>query len=80
MESEQHVSFTEHVFLERHLRDFPRHASVHHFMSLVCTGMSRNPYMTVQEKLAHIDWFRDYFWQRVKAGNFEVDPEEIGGV
>ena len=76
MESERHVSFSEHVFLDRHLAAFPRHASVQHFMSLVCAGMSNNAYMTVEEKLEHIEWFRDYFRERDAAGDFEVDDDD----
>jgi len=34
---------------------------IRHFMELVCVGLSKNPYLTAQEKKDHIFWFRDYF-------------------
>lgn len=65
LEEEATVSFHEHVFLEKHLEDgFPRQGPVRHFMELVVTGLSKNPYLTVQQKKEHIFWFRDYFLQK----------------
>ncbi|XP_041656477.1 28S ribosomal protein S31, mitochondrial [Cheilinus undulatus] len=65
LEEETVVSFHEHVFLERHLEEgFPRQGPVRHFMELVVAGLSRNPYLTVQQKEEHISWFRDYFHQK----------------
>jgi len=56
------VYFTEHVFLEHHLEPWcPEKGPVRHFMELVCVGLSKNPYITLQMKLEHINWFRDYF-------------------
>lgn len=65
LEEEASVSFHEHIFLEKHLEDgFPRRGPVRHFMELVVAGLSRNPYLTVQQKTEHISWFRDYFRQK----------------
>lgn len=65
LEEEASVSFHEHVFLERHLEEgFPRQGPVRHFMELVVVGLSRNPYLTVQQKMENISWFRDYFQQK----------------
>ncbi|XP_019719778.1 small ribosomal subunit protein mS31 [Hippocampus comes] len=65
LEEEASVPFHEHVFLDKHLEEgFPRQGPVRHFMELVVTGLSRNPYLTVQEKKQHIFWFRDYFNQK----------------
>lgn len=65
LEEEASVSFHEHVFLEQHLEEgFPRQGPVRHFMELVVTGLSKNPYLTVQQKKDHIFWFRDYFHQK----------------
>ncbi|CAL1677949.1 unnamed protein product [Lasius platythorax] len=62
MEEEQNVHFTEHVFMERHLKEWcPKSGPVRHFMELVCTGLSKNPYLTVQEKINHIMWYKDFF-------------------
>lgn len=65
LEEEASVSFHEHIFLERHLEEgFPRQGPVRHFMELVVVGLSRNPYLTVQQKKENISWFRDYFQQK----------------
>ncbi|KAH8339159.1 hypothetical protein KR074_006126, partial [Drosophila pseudoananassae] len=56
------VDFSEHIFLEQHLEDWcPDKGPIRHFMELVCVGLSKNPYVTAQEKKDHILWFRDYF-------------------
>jgi small subunit ribosomal protein S31 len=62
---ESKVYFTEHVFLEHHLEPWcPKKGPVRHFMELVCVGLSKNPYITVQMKLEHINWFRNYFEEK----------------
>ncbi|XP_070150055.1 small ribosomal subunit protein mS31 [Polyergus mexicanus] len=62
MEEEQNIHFSEHVFMERHLKEWcPKSGPVRHFMELVCTGLSKNPYLTVQEKINHIMWYKDFF-------------------
>ncbi|XP_040282016.1 28S ribosomal protein S31, mitochondrial [Bufo bufo] len=61
LDEEQKVEFHEHIFLEKYLEDFPRHGPIRHFMELVICGLSKNPYLTVQQKKDHIDWFQDYF-------------------
>eukprot|EP00099_Drosophila_melanogaster_P015277 NP_524100.1 mitochondrial ribosomal protein S31 [Drosophila melanogaster] len=61
-EDEHNVDFSEHIFLEQHLEDWcPSKGPIRHFMELVCVGLSKNPYLTAQEKKDHIFWFRDYF-------------------
>ncbi|XP_073335439.1 small ribosomal subunit protein mS31 [Pagrus major] len=70
LEEEASVSFHEHIFLEKHLEEgFPKKGPVHHFMELVVAGLSRNPYLTVQQKKEHISWFRDYFHQKEEVLN-----------
>ncbi|XP_070568520.1 small ribosomal subunit protein mS31-like [Ptychodera flava] len=64
LEEEQHVGFHEHVFLDHHLEKFPKKGPVRHFMELVITGLSKNPYITVQQKKDHIDWFQQYFKEK----------------
>ena len=62
MENEEKVHFSEHVFMERHIKDWcPKRGPIRHFMELVCVGLSKNPYMTVEEKVRHITWYKDYF-------------------
>ncbi|CAK9820910.1 28S ribosomal protein S31, mitochondrial [Anthophora plagiata] len=62
MEKEHNVHFSKHVFLERHLEEWcPTKGPIRHFMELVCNGLSKNPYMTIEEKYNHIMWYKDYF-------------------
>ncbi|KAJ8669662.1 hypothetical protein QAD02_000921 [Eretmocerus hayati] len=62
LKGEENVHFSEHVFLDKHLKDWcPKRGPIRHFMDLVCIGLSKNPYMTVEEKTGHIMWYRDYF-------------------
>lgn len=62
MEEEQNVYFAEHVFLEKYLESWcPTKGPIRHFMELVCVGLSKNPYVSVQDKKEHIEWFQEYF-------------------
>lgn len=65
LEDEEKVDFSEHVFLEQHLEPWcPKKGPIRHFMELVCVGLSKNHYITAQEKKEHILWYRDYFEQK----------------
>lgn len=33
-------------------------------MDLVCVGLSKNPYLTVQQKREHIEWYKNYFEEK----------------
>lgn len=64
-DSEKKVYFADHIFLEQHLEGWcPKKGPVSHFMELVCVGLSKNPYITVDEKINHILWFKDYFSEK----------------
>jgi small subunit ribosomal protein S31 len=30
-------------------------------MEVICVGLSKNPFISVEKKIEHINWFRDYF-------------------
>ncbi|XP_043679327.1 28S ribosomal protein S31, mitochondrial [Vespula pensylvanica] len=65
MEEESNVHFSEHVFLERHLKGWcPKSGPIRHFMELVCVGLSKNPYLSVNEKMNHITWYKEYFKEK----------------
>lgn len=75
MEQEQNVYFAEHIFLDKHLEPWcPPKGPIRHFMELVCVGLSKNPYLTVQAKQDHINWFKDYFMSKKQL------LEEIGAM
>uniref|UniRef100_A0A8C3BAV9 Small ribosomal subunit protein mS31 n=1 Tax=Cairina moschata TaxID=8855 RepID=A0A8C3BAV9_CAIMO len=58
------AEFHEHIFLEKHLKDFPKEGPIRHFMELVICGLSKNPYLSVKQKIEHIEWFRNYFEEK----------------
>ncbi|TKC52967.1 hypothetical protein EI555_013603, partial [Monodon monoceros] len=53
--------FHEHIFLDKYLEDFPKQGPIHHFMELMTCGLSKNPYLSVKQKVEHTEWFRNYF-------------------
>jgi len=54
--------FHAHVFLDHHLEPWcPKKGPVRHFMELVCVGLSKNPYITVEKKIEHVNWYKNYF-------------------
>ncbi|KAM5288033.1 small ribosomal subunit protein mS31 [Ctenodactylus gundi] len=56
--------FHEHIFLDKYLEGFPKQGPIRHFMELVTCGLSKNPYLSVKQKLEHIEWFRNYFKEK----------------
>lgn len=62
MDEEKKIDFTDHVLLEMHLEDWcPSRGPIRHFMELVCVGLSKNCFITAQEKRDHILWYKEYF-------------------
>ncbi|ERE88735.1 28S ribosomal protein S31, mitochondrial [Cricetulus griseus] len=53
--------FHDHIFLDKHLEGFPKQGPIRIFMELVTSGLSKNPYLSVKQKVDHIEWFRNYF-------------------
>uniref|UniRef100_A0A1B6IPQ4 Small ribosomal subunit protein mS31 n=1 Tax=Homalodisca liturata TaxID=320908 RepID=A0A1B6IPQ4_9HEMI len=80
LDSEKQVSFEEHIFLESHLEGWcPERGPIRHFMELVCVGLSKNHWLTVEEKKEHIFWYRNYFIEKkdliseLGAGTVEIE-------
>ncbi|NWV52587.1 RT31 protein, partial [Daphoenositta chrysoptera] len=61
---EDDAEFHEHIFLEKHLEGFPKAGPIRHFMELVICGLSKNPYLSVKQKVEHIEWFQKYFEEK----------------
>lgn len=61
---EDDSEFHEHIFLEKHLEVFPKQGPIRHFMELVICGLSKNPYLSVKQKIEHIEWFHKYFEEK----------------
>ncbi|XP_060880065.1 small ribosomal subunit protein mS31 [Metopolophium dirhodum] len=84
MDDENNVFFAEHVFLEPLIDEWcPKKGPIRHFMELVCVGLSKNPFLSVEEKKDHLNWFRQYFYEKnqllSEVGAFEIKslPENV---
>lgn len=65
LDKEHSTFFAEHVFLEPLIDEWcPTKGPIRHFMELVCVGLSKNPFLSVEEKKDHINWFRQYFYEK----------------
>lgn len=53
--------FSEHVFLDHLLEEFPDIASIQKYMELVISGLQQNPYLSAEEKVKKIMWHKEYF-------------------
>lgn len=78
LEEEQNIYFAEHVFMDKHLESWcPTKGPIRHFMELVCVGLSKNCYLTVEAKKDHIMWYKDYFLSKkqllVEIGAMSTD-------
>ena len=58
---EDRYTFHDHVFLDHHLVDFPQVEPVLKYMELVITGLQQNPYLSYEEKVGKIMWYKTYF-------------------
>lgn len=65
MDLEKQTDFTEHIMLDMHLEDWcPSRGPVRHFMELVCVGLSKNNFLSAEEKKDHILWYKQYFEEK----------------
>ncbi|XP_075976390.1 mitochondrial ribosomal protein S31 [Anticarsia gemmatalis] len=82
LEAEKDVHFSEHIFLDAHLEGWcPKKGPIRHFMELVCVGLSKNAFYTVQEKRDHIMWYKEYFESKkdllTEIGAWEAKPANV---
>lgn len=63
------------IFLDRYLEGFHKQGLIRIFMELVTSSLSKNPYLSVKQKVKHIEWFRNYFNEKrnVLKENNRVD-------
>ena len=50
---EDDSGFHEYIFLDKYLENFPKQEPVLHFMEMVTCGLSKNPYLSVKQKVNH---------------------------
>lgn len=63
-EEDADVPFQEHVFLDNYLEDFPDIEPIQEFMTLVLNGISKNSYLTLDEKKSIVEWYKEYFLEK----------------
>ncbi|THD19306.1 28S ribosomal protein S31 mitochondrial [Fasciola hepatica] len=75
-DTENNVPFHEHMFLDQYtdkaLRKSPPVAA---FLDLVCAGLAQNPHFTVAEKRAHLQWYAEYFKDKLESIDASVLEE-----
>uniref|UniRef100_A0AAR5PM98 Small ribosomal subunit protein mS31 n=1 Tax=Dendroctonus ponderosae TaxID=77166 RepID=A0AAR5PM98_DENPD len=81
LDEESKVYFSEHIFLEKYLEPWcPARGPLRHFMELVCVGLSKNSYLTVEAKREHIEWYKNYFEEKrqllQEVGAFPAPPKD----
>ena len=54
--------WSEHVFFHKYVDQFPP-GRIRTFVNAVACGLSQNPFLSVEEKIEHLEWFRQYFTQ-----------------
>ena len=64
-ENDANVPFFEHVFLDHHLEEFPDIEPVQEFMTLVLNGLSKNSFLSVDEKKEIVRWYKSYFEEKL---------------
>ena len=70
------VAFHEHVLLDMYLDEFPKLEPIQRFMAIVLNGLSKNSFMTVEEKRDMIKWYKDYFQERIQILEEALEAEK----
>jgi hypothetical protein len=76
-QSESKVPFYEHVFLEDHLDQFPQIEPIQQFMALALNGISQNSFLNIQEKKEIIEWYKNYFNEKLDIIQESLYADEI---
>jgi small subunit ribosomal protein S31 len=74
------MPFYEHVMLDHYLEEFPEISEIQNFMKLVLNGLSDNPFLTVEEKKNTIEWYKNYFSDKLDIINESIRIEKLEGV
>ncbi len=69
------MPFYEHVFLDDYLDRFPRIEPIQQFMTLVLNGISQNSFLNLKEKKEIIEWYYNYFNDKLDLINESLQTE-----
>lgn len=84
LEAEAEVPFYEHIYMDDLLDDetLPQVGPVREFLELVVVSLSKTPFISVERKRLHFEWFKQYLLQNkdilVRAGIYDVKPPPEG--
>ena len=59
------MPFYEHVLLDHYLEEFPDIDEIQNFMKLILHSLSDNPYYSVKEKVDAINWYKNFFADKI---------------
>ena len=76
-ESEANIPYYDHVFLESYLEKFPQLEPIQQFMTLVLNGISHNSFLNFNEKMEIIEWYKNYFDEKLDLINEALEAERL---
>jgi len=59
------------------LEEFPQLEPIQQFMTLVLNGISRNSFLTLNEKKEIIEWYRNYFDEKLDTIKKALEDERL---
>ena len=74
---ESSVPFYEHIFLDEYLDQFPKIEPIQQFMTLVLNGISRNSFLKIEEKKEIIEWYKNYFIDKLDIIQESLKAEQM---
>jgi hypothetical protein len=75
--NEVNIPFYKHIFLDDHLKDFPKEKQVQEFMEYALNGISLNSHLSIKEKNDIIQWYKDYFNEKIDLIRDAIKEEEL---
>jgi len=59
------------------LEEFPQLEPIQQFMTLVLNGISLNSFLTFNEKIEIIEWYKNFFEEKLDTITKALEDEEI---
>jgi small subunit ribosomal protein S31 len=75
--SDAQTPFYEHVFLDNYLEEFPQIEPIQQFMTLALNGISQNSFLSLSEKKEIIEWYKDYFNDKLDIIKEALEAEKV---
>ena len=75
-ELDAQVPFHEHVILDHYIDEFPDIEPIRQFMILALNGLSQNSFLTINEKRDIINWYKEYFNEKLDIIKEALEAEK----